>query len=160
MGLGRGRPACPAPPGARSAVLAPTQGRRARAATCAARPASARRVRDTVRSSRPASSARTQGRWERGDKRATEPQPGGSERSGPPRPRRDSAGTLLRPLPGSHSSPWACSQAWCQEPRLPPPAARWGGGRCAAGQPGQPDQCKDAIPSQRHPLAPGNSAAK
>ncbi|KAM9586414.1 uncharacterized protein ACIGJ3_001697 [Trichechus inunguis] len=96
------------------------------------------------------------------------PGPRRSKHTGPRR-RRDSAGTLLRPLPGSHSSPWAGRQALCQEPGLPtppspPPAGALGeGGSCGAGQPGRPAsagaESRDAVAplpmSSTHLAQPG-----
>ncbi|XP_044923151.1 translation initiation factor IF-2-like [Mustela putorius furo] len=118
------------------------------------RPASARRARPP--------SARAGGR--RGARGAREgPGPGRSERAGPRR-RRDAAGTLLRPLPGSHSSPWAGRQAWCQEPGLPtppppPPAGALGrGGRGRASQPGAPRLSRSREGGCRRPPPPRASS--
>lgn len=163
MGLGRGPPRLSRPLRARSAALAGAQRRRARAATC-----TARQVHGAPR--RPPALRPSRGR--RGARGAREgPGPGRCERAGPRR-RRDAAGTLLRPLPGSHSSPWAGSQAWCQEPGLPtppppPPAGALGrGGRGLASQPGAPrlsrsreEGCRRPPPS-RAPSRPSRAGRR
>lgn len=160
MGLGRGPPRLSRPLRARSAALAGAQRRRARAATC-----TARQVHGAPR--RPPALRPSRGR--RGARGAREgPGPGRCERAGPRR-RRDAAGTLLRPLPGSHSSPWAGRQAWCQEPGLPTPppptpaGALGRGGRGLASQPGAPrlsrsreEGCR-RLPPSRAPSLPSRA---
>ncbi|XP_060473411.2 uncharacterized protein LOC132668494 [Panthera onca] len=126
-----GRPASPAPSGRAARRWPGAQRRRARAATCTARQVHGAPGRPATSPAREPGGAGARGPRVRG------PGAGRSERAGPRR-RRDAAGTLLRPLPGSHSSPWAGRQAWCQEPGLPtppPPAGALGrGGRGLASQ--------------------------
>ncbi|XP_035583971.1 translation initiation factor IF-2-like [Zalophus californianus] len=149
-GAGTGAaPPLPPPPGAeRSAGRGPAaEGARRHLH----RPASARRARPPGRPPPEPGGAGARGERVRGRARAARSARG-------PRRRRDAAGTLLRPLPGSHSSPWAGRQAWCQEPGLPtppPPAGALGrGGRGLASQRGAPRLSRSREEGCRRPPPP------